>query len=196
MISCTPQQADRAWVNDSIEALRQPYSPTYDPMKEIDLRHILESLPEDSREFLEEYIESIHSTDAASQLKHMLERLGGTAGLSVATLEAIGVRVISLLWSLQSQKWDLCGMSQTEIGYRIGKTKADISHWVKRNEQDFGIHARGQKMLESSKAYRQSAKDGWSTRRGKNPDKMTEVERQKALIKLVNTEKGNIKSCN
>lgn len=195
MISASPCAADRAWVNDSIEALRQPYNPTYDPIREIDLRHILESLPDDSREFLEEYIESIHSSDAASQLKHMLERVGGTSGLSAATLEAIGVRVIVLLWALQSQKWDLCGMSLSEIGRKIGKTKSDVSHWVKKNEKEFGIHARGQKMLESSKVYKVSAKAGWSTRREKNPEKMTESERRKALTKLTKQMKTE-KPCN
>jgi predicted transcriptional regulator len=155
----------------------------------------LESLPEDSREFLEEYIDSIHSSDAASQLKHMLERVGGSSGLSAATLEAIGVRVIVLLWALQSQKWDLCGMSQSEIARKIGKTKADVSPWVKRNEEEFGIHARGQKMLESSKVYKVSAKAGWSTRREKNPEKMTESERRKALTKLTKQMKTE-KPCN
>jgi hypothetical protein len=185
MISASPASADRAWINDSIEALRQPYQSHFDPIQEIDLRNILESLPDDSRGFLEDYIDSIHSSDTASQLKKMLEGVAGSSGLTGATLDAIGIRVVALLWALQSQKWDLCGMSLSEIGRRIGKTKADISHWVKKNEKEFGIHARGQKMLESSKVYRVSAKAGWSTRREKNPEKMSEVERKKALTKLI-----------
>jgi hypothetical protein len=196
MINCTPQAADRAWVNDSIEAMRQPYNPTYDPLRDIDMRHILESLPDDSREFLEEYIDSVHSSDAAAQLKRALERITGTSGLSAATLEAVGIRVITLLWSLQSQKWDLCGMSLSEIGRKIGKTKADVSHWVKRNEEEFGIHARGQKMLESSKVYKASAKAGWSTRREKNPGKMSESERQTRLREEVKNQKKLQKQCN
>jgi len=145
----------------------------------------MDSLPEESREFLEEYIDSIHSGDAASQLKKMLEGIAGSSGLSSATVSAIGIRVVAILWALQSQKWDLCGMSLAEIGRRIGKTKADVSHWVKRNERDFGIHARGQKMVESSKTYRKSAKEGWETRRGKNPDKITEYQRNIELLKMV-----------
>ena len=196
MISASPASADRAWVNDSIEALRQPYECHIDPIREIDLRNIMDSLPDDSREFLEEYIDSIHSSDAASQLKKMLEGVAGHSGLSAATLDAIGIRVIALLWALQSQKWDLCGMSLSEIGKRIGKTKADISHWVKKNESEFGIHARGQKKLTSSKVYKVSAQTGWSTRREKNPGKMSEVERRKALSKLITMHKKQLKSCN
>jgi len=192
MISSTPQEAGRAWVNDSIEALRQPYAPTHDPIREIDLRHVMDSLPDESREFLEEYIDSIHSGDAASQLKKMLEGIAGSSGLSSATISAIGIRVIAILWALQSQKWDLCGMSLAEIGRRIGKTKADVSHWVKRNEADFGIHARGQKMVESSKTYRKSAKEGWETRRGKNPDKLSKYQRDIELSNIVEEKKKKL----
>lgn len=192
-ISASPGGADRAWVNDSIQALRQPYESAFDPMWEIDLRHILDSLPDDSREFLEEYIDSIHTSDAGSQLKRILEGIAGTSGLSAATLDAVGIRVVALLWALQSQKWDLCGMSLSEIGRRLGKTKADISHWVKKNEKEFGIHARGQKMLESSKVYSVSAKVGWSTRREKDPERMSEVERKKALLQIIAKHKNKLK---
>lgn len=195
MISSSQREATSAWVNDSLEALRQPYNTTHDPIRELDLRFVMESLPDDSREFLEEYIDSIHSSDAASQLKFMLEKLAGSEGISAATLEAIGIRVLSILWALQSQKWDICGMSLTELGRRTGKTKAIFSHWVKRNERDFGIHARGQKMLESSKAYKQSVQAGWSTRRKKNPEKMSETERATALLQIIENNKKNIQ-CN
>lgn len=187
-ISASPEGAFTAWVGDALQEVEMP---NFD---DIDLRGILQGLPRDSREFLVNYIASIHSVDASGQLKRLLEKLISADGLTSATLEGIGVRVLALLWALQSQKLDLCGMSQSELGQRIGKTKADISHWVKRNEQEFGIHARGQKMIESTKSYKKAARVGWKTRRDRNPEKLTESERAKALAQLVKANKKKNKN--
>jgi hypothetical protein len=98
----------------------------------------------------------------------LLEVMLPSANLSQATPQAIGLKVLTILWMLQTTKQGLGSMSLAQIASKVGVTRAILSHWAKRFEKDLGgFHSRGMKGVLASQSFVESSKRGWKTRRSK-----------------------------
>ncbi|MCX6968436.1 MAG: hypothetical protein NTZ46_11800 [Verrucomicrobia bacterium] len=134
---------------------------------EID-RHLIEENPEhpDSQAVRAEMEREERSSLTADLLRALLDHALPT-DLSKSSIRAAGARIVALGWMTGSGKCGLAGMSLNEIAERTGVTRALLSHYVRRFEDAFAYHARGQKSTLARESYVSGASRGWETRRKK-----------------------------
>jgi hypothetical protein len=82
----------------------------------------------------------------------------------VATIT--GTKVLSLLWLLRSERYNLASIGQSDIARGLGCTRALISHFCRSWNRSVGVRCRMQKRVCSSNSYRDAARRGWAKRRG------------------------------
>jgi hypothetical protein len=172
MISASPQAAEAFMVRqrDAMEA--GIHAPDY--ASAMDLKWALENKDDpEAQEILENHEFTSREGVSGNVLLKTLEALiperdekGKSFGtLNSAMPQAIGVRVLTLLHMLQSSRCELGAISMNEIAKKTGLSRAIYCHWAKHFERIWGIHSRGMKGVEASKIYKQTAKEGWETRR-------------------------------
>ena len=150
--------------SETISAIGFDYS-------EIDRRLLSEHDPEneETRKLKSDWEIEGRSSASADLLRLTLENLLPTGNLSKGTPQSIGLRCLSLLWMLQSQKQDLGNKSLATIAGALRVSRAILSYHVRTLEEQIGFyHARGQKRVEAREAYKESVQAGWSTRREKH----------------------------
>jgi len=105
------------------------------------------------------------SSASSDLLKQTLESLM-PVNLSGATAQSLGLRCVSLLWMLQSERHDLGSRPLAEIAKQLKVSRAILSFHVRSLEEQLGFfHARGQKAVQARESYKESVKAGWETRR-------------------------------
>lgn len=173
MISASPFGAFMAHQRDQMLAATDP-----DYARDMDERFAVGNPDHpESKQILESLRYASKSGEAGDVLLKTLELCipshddNGKAfgSLNSAMPQAIGVRVITLLWMLQSYKCEIGNKSMNELAGQIGVSRAIMSYWAKRFEEMYGIHARGMKGQETSEVYKQTVQEGWKTRRKNNP---------------------------
>jgi len=139
---------------------------------EIDL-HLLEEFdpqtPETER-LKSDWEREGRSSASADLLKLTLESLlPANGGFGGATSKALGLRLICLLWMLQSDRHNLGSRSLAEIAEKLKVSRAILSFHVRSLEEQLGFfHARGQKAVQARDSYKESVVAGWQTRREKH----------------------------
>ena len=109
------------------------------------------------------------SSASSDLLKLTLESLLPANGFGLGTSKALGLRCISLLWMLQSDKHDMGSRSLADLAKELKVSRAIMSFHVRSLENQLGFHhARGQKAVEARESYKESVKAGWETRRAKH----------------------------
>jgi hypothetical protein len=84
--------------------------------------------------------------------------------LCKTSCSSIGLRCISLLWMVDSGRFNLGSRSLSNIASALGTTRAALSHHVRELEKITGIHSRRQKPSQSVETYRESASKTWNGR--------------------------------
>jgi hypothetical protein len=137
---------------------------------EID-RHLLEEFDQASPEtqrLKQDWQREGRSSASSDLLKQTLESLL-PVNLSGSTAQSLGLRCVSLLWMLQSERHDLGSRPLAEIAKQLKVSRAIMSFHVRSLENQLGFfHARGQKAVEARESYKESVKAGWETRREKH----------------------------
>lgn len=123
----------------------------------------------------------ISSRETADALKLLLEGLIPSKPLSVATPAAIGYRVISLLWLLQSQHRAIGERSLASIAEQLDISRALLSYYVRVLEDSTGLHGRGQKLSTTVATYRAVALKAWSEKPMAIRKRMREKKKQAAV---------------
>ena len=136
------------------------------PIDEIDERLIEEDpTHSDSLRVQEEMERDKFRSDPAAILLASLEAVVPGENLTRAGLQAIGVRVVALLWLIGSGKYGLNAMTLSAVAEKLGVTRALMSHWVRVLEEKFDIHNPRQKRKGAINVYRDASSKGWKTRR-------------------------------
>lgn len=96
--------------------------------------------------------------------------------VGIGSCQSIGLRVIALAWMIGVQKGNIASRALADIAKDSEVTRAILSYWVRRYEEAFGIHARGQKRKGSIESYRECVHRGWETRRARKAERESSVE--------------------
>jgi hypothetical protein len=86
--------------------------------------------------------------------------------ISGTTARVAGTKLITLLWMLRSERYNLARIGQTQIAGGLGCTRALVSHYTRFWNKATGLRCRQQKLASASDAYRAASERGWATRRG------------------------------
>jgi hypothetical protein len=96
-------------------------------------------------------------------------------GISERSVRVAGIKLVTLLWMLRSERMGLHQIGQTQIAEKIGCTRALVSFYTRFWNKATGLRCRGQKRAGASDSYRDAARRGWAKRRGE------EIESSDAL---------------
>ena len=96
-------------------------------------------------------------------------------GISERSVRVAGIKLVTLLWMLRSERMGLHQIGQTQIAEKIGCTRALVSFYARFWNKATGLRCRGQKRAGASDSYRAASKRGWAKRRGE------EIESSDAL---------------
>jgi hypothetical protein len=90
--------------------------------------------------------------------------------LSENTARIAGTKLITLLWMLRSESYDLAHISQSTIAKSLGTTRALISFYARFWNKATGLRCRQQKLSSASEVYRAAAIKSWQRRKGPATD--------------------------
>ena len=112
--------------------------------------------------------ESERSSEVATAILIILEMLLPKDGVfEKATLRVIAYRVITLLWLLRSERFNLAHSTLADISRQLECTRSLLSFYTRFWNKAIGLRCRMQKLEGTSEAYRQGAINGHATRRAK-----------------------------
>jgi hypothetical protein len=108
-------------------------------------------------------------------------------GISERSVRVAGIKLVTLLWMLRSERMGLHQIGQTQIAEKIGCTRALVSFYARFWNRATGLRCRGQKRAGASDSYRAASKRGWAKRRGE------EIESPDALDHAVPSPRGSFR---
>jgi hypothetical protein len=167
--------SSRDWILE--RAATTDFSPAQD---EIDARLASEAPAHpDSIELRRILRQSERSSEVATALLLVMEMClpneTRSDGISERSVRVAGIKLVTLLWMLRSERMGLHQIGQTQIAEKIGCTRALVSFYARFWNKATGLRCRGQKRAGASDAYRAAARRGWAKRRGE------EIESSDAL---------------
>jgi hypothetical protein len=108
-------------------------------------------------------------------------------GISERSVRVAGIKLVTLLWMLRSERMGLHQIGQTQIAEKIACTRALVSFYARFWNRATGLRCRGQKRAGASDSYRAAARRGWAKRRGE------EIESSDALDHAVPSPCGSFR---
>ena len=115
--------------------------------------------------------ESERSSEVANALMLILQMCLPSSetrgdGISERSIRVAGIKLVTLLWMLRSERMGLDRIGQTDIAEKIKCTRALVSHYARFWNRATGLRCRMQKREGASDSYRAASVKGWRKRRG------------------------------
>jgi hypothetical protein len=145
---------------------------------EIDQR-LIDEAPDhpDSIELRRLFRESERASEIATALLLVLElclpqqgQASNSKNINERVAKVAGIRLITLLWMLRSERFNLARIGQADIARQLGITRALVSHYARFWNKATGLRCRMQKRFSASENFRAAAIRGWAKRRGETND--------------------------